>query len=434
MRLRWSRANLPRGIRASAGFFRRCRSCRGHQPRPIAHDPGGIIGMMPNVPLASLVHRRRWIAGGPVRAARRRLDHQPAAAGALDRPARRSVDDDRVRRSVCGAHRVRGNRDGHPAPLVRRSGPRLAKAASRSNSSSIGCRWGSRRSRRPLPVSLSAFSNRYLHREPGYNRYFVLLAMFVTGMLLVALAGNVEVLFVGWEFVGLSSALLVAFFHERPRAGVERPARALGLPHQRRRHAVGGGAAAPCRGDRQPLAPLRRRSRGFDGRSDRNERDHHCRAAHRGRRRQERAAAVFELAPARHGGTHAVERRLLRIALDSRRVLPAVAVGAAARTRARGPPPRGRTRRGDGDLRGDHDARAERREIVAGLCGAHTSGHHRGRNLDRLVHHRLRSSGRTRLLSPAAVPERSERAPRSARDGRRASATGRLRRAAISNR
>jgi NAD(P)H-quinone oxidoreductase subunit 5 len=63
---------------------------------------------------------------------------------------------------------------------------------------------------------VSAFSNRYLHRDAGYNRYFVLLAMFVTGMLYVALAGNVEVLFVGWEFVGLSSALLVAFFHGRP--------------------------------------------------------------------------------------------------------------------------------------------------------------------------------------------------------------------------
>lgn len=62
---------------------------------------------------------------------------------------------------------------------------------------------------------VSAFSNRYLHRESGYNRYFVLLAMFVTGMLLVALAGNVEVLFVGWELVGLSSALLVGFFHDR---------------------------------------------------------------------------------------------------------------------------------------------------------------------------------------------------------------------------
>ena len=65
---------------------------------------------------------------------------------------------------------------------------------------------------------VSAFSNRYLHRESGYNRYFVLLAMFVVGMLLVALAGNVAVLFIGWELVGLSSALLVAFFQERPAA------------------------------------------------------------------------------------------------------------------------------------------------------------------------------------------------------------------------
>jgi NADH-quinone oxidoreductase subunit L len=65
---------------------------------------------------------------------------------------------------------------------------------------------------------VSAFSSRYLHRESGYDRYFVLLAMFVTGMMLVALAGNVTVLFIGWELVGLSSALLVGFFHERPAA------------------------------------------------------------------------------------------------------------------------------------------------------------------------------------------------------------------------
>jgi len=62
---------------------------------------------------------------------------------------------------------------------------------------------------------VAAFSNRYLHREPGYNRYFVLFAAFVTGMLLVVLAGSIEVLFAGWEILGLSSALLVAFFHER---------------------------------------------------------------------------------------------------------------------------------------------------------------------------------------------------------------------------
>src|SRR5690606_23023257 len=62
---------------------------------------------------------------------------------------------------------------------------------------------------------VAGFSHRYLHREPGYNRYFVLFAMFVTGITLVILAGSIEVLFAGWELLGLSSALLVGFFHER---------------------------------------------------------------------------------------------------------------------------------------------------------------------------------------------------------------------------
>lgn len=63
---------------------------------------------------------------------------------------------------------------------------------------------------------VSAFSFRYLHQEPGFHRYFVLLIAFVTGLLLVSLAGSIEVLYAGWEILGLSSALLVAFFHERP--------------------------------------------------------------------------------------------------------------------------------------------------------------------------------------------------------------------------
>jgi NAD(P)H-quinone oxidoreductase subunit 5 len=39
--------------------------------------------------------------------------------------------------------------------------------------------------------------------------------MFVAGMVLSALAGTIETLFTGWELVGLSSALLIAFFQER---------------------------------------------------------------------------------------------------------------------------------------------------------------------------------------------------------------------------
>lgn len=67
-----------------------------------------------------------------------------------------------------------------------------------------------------LCAVIGAFARRYLHREPGYSRFFVLFAVFVAGMALTALAGTIEILFAGWELVGLSSAFLVAFFQERP--------------------------------------------------------------------------------------------------------------------------------------------------------------------------------------------------------------------------
>ncbi|MCA9213129.1 MAG: oxidoreductase [Planctomycetales bacterium] len=63
--------------------------------------------------------------------------------------------------------------------------------------------------------TIGAFTSRYLHREPGYNRFFLLFAVFLVGMIVSSLAGTIETLFFGWEFVGLSSALLVAFIQER---------------------------------------------------------------------------------------------------------------------------------------------------------------------------------------------------------------------------
>ena len=318
-------------------------------------------------------------------AARRRVAGQPAAAGALDGTLAGSVDDDRVRRSVDGARRVRD--DG--------TGTQLLSYGAWSTSHEGGIAIEFLVDRLSLAFAalsaaiagvVSAFSNRYLHREPGYNRYFVLLAMFVTGMLLVALAGNVEVLFIGWEFVGLSSALLVAFFHERP-APVSNALRVFSV--YRISDAAMLSAAVLLRhvaGTDSLSLLFGGAARGVDDRLTGRQRDDHRRPPHRGRRRQERAAAVLELAAARDGGTDAVERRLLWIALDSCRLFPAAAVGAAARTGARGPLPRRRSRRGDGCVRGDHDARAERCEIVAGVCLPHASRHHRRRNRDRLVH------------------------------------------------
>ena len=62
---------------------------------------------------------------------------------------------------------------------------------------------------------IGAFASRYLHRDEGYYRFFLFYAIFFVGMVLSTLAGTIETLFLGWELVGLSSALLVAFFHYR---------------------------------------------------------------------------------------------------------------------------------------------------------------------------------------------------------------------------
>ena len=63
---------------------------------------------------------------------------------------------------------------------------------------------------------IGAFAFRYLHLEEGYFRFFLFYSIFQLGMVISSLAGTIETLFMGWELVGLSSALLIAFFHDRP--------------------------------------------------------------------------------------------------------------------------------------------------------------------------------------------------------------------------
>jgi NADH-quinone oxidoreductase subunit L len=69
-----------------------------------------------------------------------------------------------------------------------------------------------------LCALVNAFAGKYLHREPGFTRFFLLLALFGTGMNLMVLAGSIDVLFAGWEMVGVSSTLLIGFFLERRNA------------------------------------------------------------------------------------------------------------------------------------------------------------------------------------------------------------------------
>jgi NADH:ubiquinone oxidoreductase subunit 5 (subunit L)/multisubunit Na+/H+ antiporter MnhA subunit len=62
------------------------------------------------------------------------------------------------------------------------------------------------------------FSANYLHREAGFHRFFLALMLFVSGMLLIALAGNAALAFVGWELAGVSSWLLIGYAYERQTA------------------------------------------------------------------------------------------------------------------------------------------------------------------------------------------------------------------------
>ncbi len=63
---------------------------------------------------------------------------------------------------------------------------------------------------------VGVFSTRYLHRERGFFRFFLLLHLFAFGALLIFSAGSIDLLIGGWELVGITSVLLVAFFQERP--------------------------------------------------------------------------------------------------------------------------------------------------------------------------------------------------------------------------
>jgi NADH-quinone oxidoreductase subunit L len=62
---------------------------------------------------------------------------------------------------------------------------------------------------------ISTFSRYYMHRDEGYKRFFNTILFFATGYNLIIFSGNFETLFIGWEFIGLSSFLLIAFYRNR---------------------------------------------------------------------------------------------------------------------------------------------------------------------------------------------------------------------------
>src|SRR5204862_8093394 len=63
-----------------------------------------------------------------------------------------------------------------------------------------------------------AYSVGYMDGDDEERRYFAYMALFVFSMLLLVQSGNLLVLLAGWGLVGLSSYLLIGFWHDRPSA------------------------------------------------------------------------------------------------------------------------------------------------------------------------------------------------------------------------
>jgi formate hydrogenlyase subunit 3/multisubunit Na+/H+ antiporter MnhD subunit len=71
-----------------------------------------------------------------------------------------------------------------------------------------------------LLVIIMRFSINYMHREAGFHRFFFILSLFASAMLLLVLSGNAAGTFFGWEIAGLCSYLLIAYTYNRPVTGI----------------------------------------------------------------------------------------------------------------------------------------------------------------------------------------------------------------------
>lgn len=69
-----------------------------------------------------------------------------------------------------------------------------------------------------LGLVVLRFSHNYLEGEKGHQRFFATILIFIFGMYLICLAGNMDLFFAGWEIVGISSFFLIAFYRSQNRS------------------------------------------------------------------------------------------------------------------------------------------------------------------------------------------------------------------------
>ena len=63
------------------------------------------------------------------------------------------------------------------------------------------------------------FASRYMRGEEGYSRFFAYTNLFIASMVVLVLADNLLLMYLGWEGVGLCSYLLIGFYYTDPKNG-----------------------------------------------------------------------------------------------------------------------------------------------------------------------------------------------------------------------
>ena len=69
-----------------------------------------------------------------------------------------------------------------------------------------------------VSLLIQIYSVGYMQGDPGFARYFAFMSLFTASMLGLTLSSNIVQLYAFWELVGVSSYLLIGFWHERPSA------------------------------------------------------------------------------------------------------------------------------------------------------------------------------------------------------------------------
>ncbi|MCI0847132.1 MAG: NADH-quinone oxidoreductase subunit L [Chloroflexi bacterium] len=69
-----------------------------------------------------------------------------------------------------------------------------------------------------VSLLVQVYSLGYMKGDPSFSRYYAYMSLFTAAMLGLVLASNIIQLYVFWELVGVSSYLLIGFWHERPAA------------------------------------------------------------------------------------------------------------------------------------------------------------------------------------------------------------------------